>query len=320
MPRHDSTLAKDAPHAAAEARPHSHALMHILLFWGTVFWASNIVAGKEAVNGFGAMGLAQLRLTGAALLFAALFLAWPGRPELRLTRRQWLVLTGVAFNGITLNQICFINGLARTSVAHTGLIVALGPVMVLALSCLMRLEPLTLPKFLGMLISFAGVAILTLGGEEVGTAAHWQGDLIVLAGSASFAYYTIQVKEIANRYDALTLNTLTFALGSLLMIPFAARSVHNIRWASVTLSAWGGLGFMIVLGTVVAYLFYAFALTELSASRVAAFAYLQPVVAALLGAWLLRERITPRVVAGGALILLGVFLAERERGEAEGRG
>jgi len=302
---------------ASQAHGHSHALMHFLLFCGTVFWAANIVAGKEAVNGFGAMGLAQLRLAGATLLFVTLFLAWRGRPQLRLSGREWLVLAGVAFNGLTLNQICFINGLAWTSVAHTGLIVALGPVMVLALSCLLRLEPLTLLKFLGMLISFAGVAILTLGGEEVGSAAHWQGDLIVLAGSASFAYYTIQVKEIANRFDALTLNTLTFSLGSMLMIPFAARSVLHIRWASVTLGAWGGLAFMIVLGTVVAYLFYAFALTELAASRVAAFAYLQPVVAALLGAWLLKERITMRVVAGGALILLGVFLAERERGELE---
>jgi drug/metabolite transporter (DMT)-like permease len=131
----------------------------------------------------------------------------------------------------------------------------------------------------------------------------------------SFAYYTIQVKEIANRYDALTLNTLTFATGALLMIPFAARSVLHIRWARLTLGAWGGLAFMVVLGTVVAYLIYAFALTELSASRAAAFAYLQPVVAALLGVWLLGERITLTVAAGGALILLGVFLAERERGE-----
>ena len=310
-----STLAKGVQHAPPKAHGHSHALMHFLLLWGTVFWASNIVAGKEAVNGFGGMGLAQLRLAGAAILFGALFLAWRGRPKLRLSGRQWLVLTVVASNGMTLNQICFINGLAWTSVAHTGLIVALGPVMVLALSCLMRLEPLTLPKFLGMLISFGGVAILTLGGAEKGSAAHWQGDLIVLAGSVSFAYYTIQVKGIAHRYDALTLNTLTFAIGSLLMIPFAGRSVLNIRWANVTRAAWGSLAFMVVLGTVVAYLFYAFALTELSASRVAAFAYLQPVVAALLGAWLLGERITLRVVAGGGLILLGMYLAERERGE-----
>jgi drug/metabolite transporter (DMT)-like permease len=285
------------------------------MFWGTVFWASNIVAGKEAVGGFSAMGLAQLRLAGAALLFAVLFLAWRGWPDLRLGRRQWLVLLGVAFNGLTLNQICFINGLARTSVAHTGLIVALGPVMTLALACSLRLEPLTLSKLLGMLISFVGVAMLTLGGQETGSTAHWQGDLIVLAGSASFAYYTIQVKEIANRYDTLTLNTLTFALGCALMIPFAARSVIHIRWAKVTPGAWGGLAFMVVLGTVVAYLFYAFALTELAASRVAAFNYLQPVVAALLGVWLLGEKITLPVIGAGALILLGVYLAERERGE-----
>jgi drug/metabolite transporter (DMT)-like permease len=287
--------------------------MHILMFCATVFWASNILAGKVAVKGFGAMGLAQLRLTGAALLFVTLFLVWRGRPALRLSGRQWLGLILVALNGLTLNQICFLNGLARTSVAHTALIVALAPVMVLAISCLMRFEPLTLLKLIGMVISFAGVAVLTLGGSEKGSTAHWQGDLIVLAGSASFAYYTIQVKEIANRYDALTLNTLTFVLGSLLMIPFAARSVRQIRWDSVSPGAWGGLAFMVVLGTVVAYLFYAFALTELSASRVAAFAYLQPVVAALLGVWLLRERITPTVLAGGALILSGVYLAERER-------
>jgi drug/metabolite transporter (DMT)-like permease len=70
--------------------------MHILLLWGTVFWASNIVAGKEAVSGFGAMGLAQLRLAGGAFLFVTLFLAWRGRPELRLSGRRWLALIAVA--------------------------------------------------------------------------------------------------------------------------------------------------------------------------------------------------------------------------------
>ncbi len=154
-----------------------------------------------------------------------------------------------------------------------------------------------------------------MGGQEPGSNAHWQRDLIVLAGSASFAYYTIQVKEIANQYDTLTLNTVTFALGCLLMIPFGVRSVMHIRWAKVTLGAGGGLAFMIVLGTVAADLFYAFALTELAASRAAAFNYLQPVVATLLGARLSGQSMTPRVIVCGTLILLGVYLAERERGE-----
>ena len=74
---------------------------------------------------------------------------------------------------------------------------------------------------------------------------------------------------------------------------------------------------MILFGSVVPYLIYAFALTELAASRVSAFSYLQPVIATALAIWLLAERLTVRAVVGGALILLGVYLTERETGIIE---
>jgi len=74
---------------------------------------------------------------------------------------------------------------------------------------------------------------------------------------------------------------------------------------------------MILFGSVVPYLIYAFALTELAASRVAAFSYLQPVIATALGVWLLAERLTSSAVAGGTLILLGVYLTERETGSRD---
>ncbi len=301
--------------ARAGERAARHGLMHVLMLLTTVFWAANIVAGKEAVRGLSAMTVAQLRLAGAALLFAGLLAAWKGRPRMRPTRREWVLLALAAFNGLTLNQICFVGGLARTSVAHTGLIVALGPIMVLALACALRMELLTLSKLLGMLISFGGVAVLAIGSPEREAGAHWQGDLIVLAGSVSFAYFTIQLKEVSCRYDSLTLNTLMFPLGATFMIPFALRGVLHADWRHVDSTAWWGVLFMIVPGTVIAYLIYAYALTGLAASRAAAFAYIQPVIAAGLGAWLLDEKITLRVVIGGALILLGVYLAERERAD-----
>ncbi len=71
---------------------------------------------------------------------------------------------------------------------------------------------------------------------------------------------------------------------------------------------------MVLFGSLIAYLIYGFALQELSASHVAAFSYLQPVMAAVLGVWLLGERISMTVLWGGALILFGVYLIERERG------
>ena len=75
------------------------------------------------------------------------------------------------------------------------------------------------------------------------------------------------------------------------------------------------MAFLIVFGSVISYLLYVYVLTELAASRAAAFNYLQPVMASALGFWILSERLTSNVLTGGALILVGVYLAERERGE-----
>ena len=135
------------------------------------------------------------------------------------------------------------------------------------------------------------------------------------AGSAAFAYYTILLKEIADRFDALTINTLVFGFGAVFMLPFSIREIVRVPWRALPAEAWGGMAFMVIFGTLVSYLIYAFALTELTASRVAAFGYLQPVIAAGLGIWLLGEYLTLRIAMGGALILLGVCRAGRERGE-----
>jgi len=284
----------------------------------TFCWAANIIAVKEALAGFDSLALAALRILGAALLFVFLFLV-RGKPlGFRLTRQHWRVMILLALCGVTFNQIFFIGGLARSSVAHAGLIVAIGPVMVLVLSCLMRLEALTVPKFVGMLISFGGVAVLTTGKAAQGNSGHWIGDLILLAGSVVFAYYTILVKEVADRYDALTLNTLAFGVGTVLMIPFGTWWLLGVRWTAVPAPAWSGLVFMVVFGSVVPYLLFAVAMTELTAARVAAFSYVQPVIATGLGIWLLAERLTVKIVLGGILILAGVYLTERERGEERG--
>jgi drug/metabolite transporter (DMT)-like permease len=286
--------------------------MHLLMLVGTFFWASNIIAGKFALRSMNAMALAQVRVTGAGAIFAIVFMAWRNRGPLRLTRSDWGYLAMTALFGITLNQIFFIGAIGRTSAAHAALIVALGPVMVLVLSCAMRLEALTILKSVGAAISFAGVVVLTTGKSQPGTAVTLLGDFIMLLGTAVFAYYTILLKKVAVRFDALSLNTIIFMLGSAFMLPASARDLVAVRWRALPAEAWWGIAFLVTCGSVLAYLIYAFALTELSATRVAAFNYLQPVVAAALGAWLLGESLTSRVIVGGAFILGGVYLTERE--------
>jgi drug/metabolite transporter (DMT)-like permease len=289
--------------------------MHFLMFLVIFFWASNIIAGKEALKDIGPLALAQLRVLGAAAIYAIGFLATGRLRRLQLTRRQWIFLVAMAATGIALNQLTFIGGMARTTVAHTGLIIALGPVMVLVIAVVIRLEVLTAGKLAGMLIAFAGVGILTADKAGQGTTGHWVGDLIQLASTLVFAIYIVLMKEVADQIDALTLNTLTFALGAMMMIPFCAREVAITDFAAIRPVAWWGLAFLIVFGSVISYLLFAYVMTELAASRAAAFNYLQPVIASGLGIWVLSERLTSKVLIGGALILAGVYLTERERGE-----
>ena len=317
-------LAGDLIHKAAggerKADGHSVRRASLLMLIGTFCWASNIVAVKWALEGFNALALAELRISGATMLFGLIGFQQNGFRSLHLSRREWFTLALMAFCGITLNQIFYIGGIARTSVTHTGLIQAVQPVMVLLLAAALGMEALSSRKWVAMLLAFAGVGTLLIGRSPQGSAARWTGDLMLLVASAVFAYYTILMKDAAAIYGNITLNALVFGLGAILLLPFCARSVQKVRWAHTPAQAWCGLVYMILFGSFVAYLIYAYALQELAASKVAAFSYLQPLMAVALGVWLMSEQVTIKAVAGGAMILAGVYLAQLEHHHKNSRG
>lgn len=277
------------------------------------FWVSGTVVSKTILRQIPYLAYAQMRILGATLCFAVLFFIWRGRPRLNWRSLDWPAILILAVTGSFLNHVLFFAGLARTSVVHSVLIVSLGPVMVLVLSCLLRMEDLTVMKFIGMLVSFGGVATLTMyhGGRMNG--GQLAGDLILLLNVAVAAVYALQLKKISDRYDSVTLNTLTFGLGSILMLSFGGRSLLELRWSAIPPTLWWGLLYVVLFGTVLGFIIYFIAMRELSVSRVQAFSYLQPAFGTLLGIMLLGERLTPRVVIGGSVILLGVYLTERER-------
>ena len=304
-----------APQAEPAVSRRSHSVMHILMLAATCFWAGNIIAVKQALTGFNPLALTQLRIVFSGIIFIVLFLVGGKRRGLRLTGRDWLFMALIGATGVALNQLCFISGLKRSSASHAGLIVALGPIMVLVIACVIRLEALTIPKFTGMLIAFGGVAVLTTAKAARGAPPTWVGDLILLAASGVFSVYTVLVKEVADRFEPVVINAFAYTLGIAMMLPFTASALMRVHWGEVPASAWWGLAYSIFFGSVVPYLIFALAMTELTAARVAAFAYIQPVIATGLGILMLHERLSIRLFIGGALILGGLYLTERERGE-----
>lgn len=289
---------------------HSHRrrLANLLMLVTTSCWAGNIVAGKEALTGFPPLALAQVRVIASAAIFLVLVCLRPGQLRLPRGGPHWLSIVLSGMSGVTLNQMFFISGLARTSALHAGLVVGLGPVIILMLSAARKHERITVWKLFGISASFLGMALLLV--ERVGQkgGASWLGDLIVLSGTTAFAFYTLLVKEISGIYDDLTLNAAVFTVAAVLMLPFGMGAMLQVSWRSVPVRAWLGMAFMAVCGSVVGYVIYGFALRYLAASRVAAFTYLQPVIAAGLAVWLVHESITPVELLGGILIVSGMYL------------
>ncbi len=284
------------------------AVLYALILLMVVFWSGNYIAGKIALREFSPLLLAGLRIGLAGLMILPVFALRRGEPRPPASGVGRLLLLGIL--GVTLNQLFFIVGLSRTSVAHSALIIGLTPILVLLLACMRGLERMTARKAGGMAIALAGVAVLKAFEPASGNAT-WLGDFFVFLAALCFALFTVFGKEVTHQYSAITVNALAYVGGGLALLPVTLWEAGRQSLAHVSMGAWIAAVYMALFSSVIAYLIYYHALTHMAASRVSAFSYLQPVFASAMGVAILDERLGAPVIAGGLVILSGVYLTER---------
>jgi drug/metabolite transporter (DMT)-like permease len=286
-------------------------VLYTLVFLMIVFWSGNYIVGKIALREFSPLLLASLRIGSAGLIMLP-FYAWENRRHAaKWTPRDIPRLLALGVFGVTLNQVFFVVGLSRTSVAHAAIIIGLTPMLVLLLACLRGLERMTAPKAAGMAIALAGVAALKVFEPASATGATWIGDFFTFLAALCFAIFTVSGKEVTQRFSSVTVNTFAYGGGALALAPVVLWGASRHAMAHVSAAAWLSMLYMALCSSVLAYLIYYYALAQISASRVSAFSYLQPVFATAMGVAILGERLDASVIAGGMVILCGVWLAER---------
>jgi len=298
---------QDATRAAG-----SHTLLYILIAAMVLFWSANYIIGKVALREFPPLLAGGLRMAMAGLFMLPVY-AWQRGGAASWSKRDLPMLVYLGVFGVTLNQLFFMIGLSRTSVAHSALVIAMTPIFVLIIAATVKQERITLRKAAGMLIAFGGVGILNLMpvSGPPGSQPTVVGDLSVFLAAATFAVFTVIGKRVSLRLSAVTVNTFSYLTGAVALAPIAIWQGRSFAFARVSAVAWISLVYMALFSSVICYLIYYYALGYISASRVAAFSYLQPVIATLMAAVALRERVTLPLIAGGAVIFAGVFLTER---------
>ena len=292
---------------SAFKRPSSVVLaltLGLMLF----LWSFNYIAGKIALRHLDPISLACFRIELAAIIMLPIYFS---RQRARLRLRDLWPFAYLGFFGVVVNQGLFTVGLNYTTSSHSAVIIAVGPIIILLLASAMKLEAVTPAKIVGMAVAFAGVFLLE---AENGSPAHSPflvGDMITLCGTIGFSIYTVLGKKVAAEYDAITMNTFNCVAAGIMLLPLTVRQGMHLDWGAVGWAGWLGMIYMAAASSVAAYTLFYWVLRYMTASRVAAISYFQPVAVILLSIAFLSEHPTRNLLLGTALVLLGVYLAER---------
>ena len=246
----------------------------------------------------------------SAVFITALY-RWNTRHEARTwTWRQAPKLALLGLAGVALNQLAFVLGVERTSVAHAALVIALTPLVVLVTAAAIGQERLTLRKAGGMAVAIAGIGVLQHSHSAGGSPSSLLGDFFIFLAALTFGVYTVFGKEQLRRHGSMTITTFAYVTGALVLAPMTLYQVSLHPLGNLTAVDWWSLLYMSLISSIAGQLIYAYALKHMAASRVSAASYLQPLTATMMAAPLLGETVSGSILSGGLLVLAGLYLTE----------
>jgi drug/metabolite transporter (DMT)-like permease len=277
-----------------------------------VVWAGSFSAIKHLLDaGLSAPEVAAGRYLIAAPGFVAVLLASGGLPA--LSRRD---LARIAVAGLLVVGVYHLSlnlGEERTTSGTAAVIIGTAPGMTLGLAILLGLERFSAWRAAGLGFAFSGVVVVVaLGSGQSISLENAKGPLLVLLAPLSFALYNVIVKPLVGRIDPAAVSSAANLLGTLALLPLLRpSSVDHAR----ALGAWDwALVFYLgLICTLFAYNAWGLALRRLDASRAVAYLYGVPVLAVLIGALTLGEKVTVWLALGAALVVGGVAVAQVRR-------
>jgi drug/metabolite transporter (DMT)-like permease len=279
-------------------RVHAALLTVQLLF---ALWP---VAGASLLTVMSPSALVGVRLAaGAPILFFAAGLHRERPPS----ARDLVVLAGLGALGISINQLLFVGGLARSGPVNASVAVLLIPPFTTGAALLLRRERFVPLRALGVLIALVGGA--TLVGAERVDPTRFAGNAMLVGNTLSYGVYLVLARGTIARLGSLRTVAWVMLTGALLAAPFTAADTLAIPWSSLTPSTWASITFVVLGPTVLTYLLNAWALSRADASLVATYVYAQPPIAALAAYWLLGVVPQPRVLVAAGIIAVGLTLA-----------
>ena len=283
------------------------------MFVSSLFFALNIPAIKALFSHYftpGSMLISRMTFGAVAFWILSLF-----RKQERMATRDFFILMASGAVGLFFMQFLYMVGLHETSPVDVSIILTIPPVLVLLLSAILYHERLTGRKIVGVLLAISGALLVVLMQRASGTAASLRGNLLVLIASVSWTIYLVLMSKVAQRYSPLILLRWLFLWAAIpAWIVFGGDIVHHGLIEEVLPTRmWLVFAFVMIFPTVIAYLLIPSAMKYLTASQVAMFNYVTPIIASVVAIIAGQASLRWDQPVAAVLIFVGVYLVSANK-------
>lgn len=256
-------------------------------------------------------GFIFLRVVGAAFLFWGISIFGPKE---KIEKKDWGRMILAAILGMVINMLSFFKGLELSTPINSAVLVTISPIIVVVLSAFFLKERITLNKGLGIALGFIGAISLVLFGAELRQDAPNipLGNFLFIVNATAYGSYLIVAKKLVEKYHPFTLMKWLFTIAVVINLPITLPQFLEIEWTTMPLWVYGVVAFVIICTTFMTYLFNIFAMTELKASTIGAFIYVQPIFGIIFALLTGKDSLTLVKIGATALVLIGVYLASKK--------
>jgi len=291
-------------------------MIYLKLFLTAVFWGGTFIAGRVLAQEVQPWSGSFLRFLVASVGMIPLVWHFEGRLQPLRKKEVFLVfLSGMT--GVFLYNVFFLTGLQTVQAGRASVIVASNPVLIsLFAALLFRGERMTPRKILGVALSVCGaVFVITRGHpEEILQGAAGRGELFIFGCVASWVSYSLIGKVVMRDVQPVSAVTYACLVGASALLPPALIEGMAGNLGSYSIASWLSIVYLGFFGTCIGFIWYYEGIREIGPSRAGVFINFVPISAVVLSFFLLGETVDASLLIGTALVLSGIYLANRSAG------
>jgi len=289
---------------AFKSRVNAIGLPVLALCWVSFFWGTTWLASKEGVKHMPALQLAGMRQFIAGSLYVCFFLfkkaAWP-------KKKQWKSIFILSLLNFVLSNGLSTWGVKYISSGLGAIIGAMVPMWIVLIS-IFKGERITRLAVLGILVCFGGVCVIFYEHLLDFLQPDFRfGILLSIVSTITWAFGSLYTKKKAASFNPYFSLGLQMLISSIFIFAFIGATGSSIPLSEIPANSWWSIGYLVIIGSILTFIAFIYALQNLPTELSSVYAYINPIVAVLLGAFIFGESLTFAVIFGGSITLIGLY-------------